>query len=108
MLQQTVIEALRSTFALFGLPDSRIGQWTMVHPCFVGQEFRQYLQQNELKQITAATYHLATNGLVERAVQVGLKKVRRIQTCIAVLFIYRITPQSTMGVSPAELLMGIG
>ena len=52
------------------------------------------------------------NGLAERAVQVvkcGLKKVKdgSIHARLArVLFTYRITPQSTTGVSPAELLTG--
>ena len=72
----TVIEALRSTFAQFGLPDTVVSD---NGPCFVSQEFRQYLQQNGIKQITAAPYYPATNGLVERAVQVvkrGLKKVK--------------------------------
>ena len=105
----TVIEALRSTFARFGLPDTVVSD---NGPCFISQEFRQYLQQNGIKQITAAPYHPATNGLAERAVQVikrGLKKVKdgSIQTRISrILFTYCITPQSTTGVSPAELLMG--
>ena len=102
----TVIEV---TFARFGLPDTIVSD---NGPCFVSEEFKQYLQQNGIKQITSAPYHPATNGLAERAIQVvkrGLKKVMdgTIQARIArVLFTYRITPQSTTGISPAELLMG--
>ena len=54
----------------------------------------------------------ASNGLAERAVQIvkkGLKKVvsGSMNTRLAkVLFAYRITPQSTTGASPAELLLG--
>ena len=106
----TVIEALQSTFARVGLPDTVVSD---NGPCFDSQEFRQYLQQNGIKQIMAAPHHHpATNGLAERAVQVvkrGLKKVKdgSIRTRIArILFTYRITPQSTTGVSLAELLMG--
>ena len=62
--------------------------------------------------ITSAPYHPSTNGLAERAVQVlkqGLKKVTtgNLKTRLArVLLSYRITPQSSTGVSPAELLLG--
>ena len=56
-----------------------------------------------------ATYHPATNGLVERAVWTfkgGVKKLKKgdihVHTKLArFLFTYRITPQSTTGVSPA-------
>ena len=59
----------------------------------------------------AAPYHLATNGLVDRAVQTfkeGVKKLGKgdIHMKLArFLFDYRITPQSTTAVSAAELLM---
>ena len=62
--------------------------------------------------ITSAPYHPSANGLAERAVQVlkqGLKKVTTgsLKTRLAkVLLSYRITPQSSTGVSPAELLLG--
>ena len=51
-------------------------------------------------------------GLAERAVQIvkhGLKKVTQgtLSTRLAkVLFAYRLIPQSTTGISPAELLLG--
>ena len=59
---------------------------------------------------TTAPYHPATNGLAERAVQVinnGLRKHKgdfelRLQRT---LFSYRTQPQSTTGVTPAELLL---
>ena len=57
-------------------------------------------------------YHPATNGLAEKAVQIfkqGLKKhhSRNLQDRISkFLFHYRLTPHSTMGLSPAELFCG--
>lgn len=104
-----VIEELRTAFAKFGLPETIV---TDNGPGFVSQEFEQCLKKNGVKHITSATYHPATNGLVERAVQIvkrGLKKVTSgsITTRPAkVLFTYRITPQGTTGISPAELLLG--
>ena len=61
---------------------------------------------------TVSPYHPSSNGLAERAMQTfkqGLKKMKygTLQTKISrFLFSYRTTPQSTTGVSPAELLMG--
>ena len=104
-----VIGELRSTFARFGLPEMIV---TDNATCFRSEEFETFLEQNGVKHVTSAPYHPASNGLAERAVQIvkrGLKKVTvgslrsRVDT---VLCSYRITPQSTTGVSPAELLLG--
>ena len=105
----TVIRYLRATFARFGLPQTIV---TDNGPCFVSDEFENFLQQNGIGHIKSAPYHPASNGLAERAVQIikrGLKKVTEgdIQTRLAkVLFSYRVTPQATTGVTPTELLLG--
>ena len=80
--------------------------------CFVSEEFEPFLVANGVKHITSSPYHPATNSLTERGVQIikkGLKKVTTgtLQTRPAqILMSYRITPQSTTGASPAELLLG--
>ena len=67
---------------------------------------------NAVKHLTMAPYHPVSNGLAERAVQTlktRLKKmtVGNIEDKLACfLFQYRITPHTTTGQSPAELLMG--
>ena len=84
--------------------------------CFLNlahlSEFKQFLKRQGIKHIVSAPYHPSTNGLAERAVQVvkrGLRKKShgtmhsRLAT---VLFAYRLTPQSTTGLSPSELLLG--
>ena len=104
-----VIEELRVLFAQFGLPDTVV---TDNGTCFVSAEFKAYLTKNGIKQITSAPYHPATNGMAERAVQIvkqGLKKITQgsIRTRLAkILKAYRITPHSTTGLSPAEMLLG--
>ena len=79
----------------------------------LGSEFKMFLEENGVKQITRQVhYHPAINGLAERAIQImkrGLRKVtaRSINSRLAkVLCSYRVTPQSTTGISPAELLLG--
>ena len=105
----TVIKHLRTVFAQFGLLETIVSD---NGSCFVSYEFGSFFQANGVKLITAAPYHPATNGLAERALQIvkkGLKKMTEgsIQTRIArVLSSYQETPQSTTGVSPAELLLG--
>ncbi len=106
---EAVMGELRTTFARFGIPETVV---TDNGTCFVSAEFEHFLVQNGIRHITSAPYHPASNGLAERAVQIvkkGLKKVTEgsvTDRLAKVLFAYRITPQGTTGVSPAELLLG--
>ena len=78
---------------------------------FTSQEFESYLELNAIRHAKLSPYHPSSNGLVERAVQSlknGLKKVKEgtLEARIAkILFQYRITPHSTTGIAPAELLL---
>ena len=104
-----VIEELRTVCAKFGLPETIV---TDNGTGFVSAEFKEFLRKNGIKHTTSAPYHPATNGMAERAVQIvkkGLKKVKAgtIKARLAkVLFAYRITPQTTTGISPSEMLLG--
>lgn len=104
-----VIDELRSLFARFGLPETIISD---NGTCFVSEEIEVFFRSNGIQHLTSAPYHPASNGLTERAVQTvkkGLKKITRgtMRTHLAqVLFSYRLTPQSTTGISPSELLLG--
>ena len=81
-------------------------------PAFVSEEFRLFMSQNGIIHVKSAPYHPSTNGLAERAVQTfkqGLlhQKLGSIETKLSCfLFKYRLTPHSTTGSSPAELLLG--
>ena len=104
-----VIEELRSTFARFGLPELiAMDNGT----CFKSEEFEYFLQRKGIKHVTSAPYHPASNGLAELALQIlkrGLKKVTNgtlRSRVVTVLCSYRITPQTTTGMLPSELLMG--
>ena len=104
-----VIEELRTMFAKFSLPETII---TNNGSGFVSEEFETFLKCNGIRHVTSVPYHPASNGLAEHAVQIvkrGLKKVTSgsMNTRLAkVLFSHRITPQTTTGVLPAELLLG--
>ncbi len=103
------IEELRMIFATHGLPQKVV---TDNGPTFTSSEFQEFMSRNGIRFIHSAPYHPSTNGLAERAVQSFKQGIKRIQSgsiqerLSRYLFKYRITPHSTTGVSPAELLMG--
>ena len=105
----SVIEVMRTLFAQFGVPEMIV---TDNCTGFVSSEFEQFLKSNGVKHTTSAPYHPASNGLAERAVQIVKKGLKKLTTgtmsfrLAKVLFNYRIAPQTTTGVSPAELLLG--
>ena len=77
---------------------------------FTSEEFAEFLRSNGIVHVKTAPYHSSSNGLAERAVQTvkaGITKTP--EDCIHTkllrfLLQYRITPRSTTGKSPAELL----
>ena len=78
----------------------------------VAAKFKEFCQLNGIQHVQTALYHLSSNGLAEQAMQVFKQGIRKqltgtIHDKIArVLFQYRMTPHSTTGVTPAELLLG--
>ena len=79
---------------------------------YFSDEFKSFMHANGVRHITSAPYHPSTNGLAERAVQTFKQALRQMEgesvedKLARFLLNYRITPHSTTGVSPAELLMG--
>jgi hypothetical protein len=96
-------------FATHGLPELLVTDNGSV---FTSAEFEEFLQKNGVRHVTSAPYHPATNGLAERAVPTlkeGLKKSTAGDIGTKVerfLFQYSLTPHSTTGSTPANLLMG--
>ena len=103
------IEKLRITFATHGLPEIVV---TDNGSNFVGREFEAFLKQKGIRHIRTPPYHPASNRMAERTVQTfkeGMKKMNggSVEMCVSqFLARYRITPQTSTGVSPAELLLG--
>ena len=102
------IEKLRIVFANHGLPRKVV---TDNGSSFTSQEFRSFMSVNGIVHVTTAPYHPSSYGLAERAVQTFKNGIKRthgatIQERLSkFLFTYRITPQTTTGVAPAQLLM---
>ena len=103
------IELLRRSFASLGLPEVVVSDNATT---FTSSEFSEFLAKNGVRHVTTPPYHPASNGLVERAVQTfkeGLKRITAgtLNTRLSrFLFSYRLTPHSSTGVSPAEMLYG--
>ena len=103
------IEKLRAIFATHGLPERIVTDDGTV---FTSEEFENFLHQNGIAHTRTAPYHPASNGLAERAVQTfkqGIKRLREgtVETKLSCfLSQYRLTPHTTTGRSPAELLLG--
>lgn len=103
------IEKLRVTFATHGIPVTVV---TDNGTNFTSREFENFMKSNGIAHVKTAPYHPASNGLAEKAVQTFKAAMKRlsgssVETKVSkFLYKYRITPQTTTGTSPAELLMG--
>ena len=96
-------------FATHGLPHKLV---TDNGPAFISHEFKTFMDMNGIVHIRSALYHPSTNGLAERAVHTfkeGMKHLKEgsLKTHMArFLSKYRLTPHSTTGLSPCEMLLG--
>ena len=78
---------------------------------FTSVEFQQFLAANGIKQVLISPYHPSSNGPAERVVQTFKNAVTKLDGPMEVrlsqfLFKYGITPQTTTGISTAQLMMG--
>ena len=103
------IKLLRRTFATLGLPEVMVSD---NGTAFTSSEFAEFMKRNGIRHVRTPPYHPSSNGLVERAVQTfkgSFKRSRQgsINTRVSrFFFTYRMTPHSSTGISPAELMFG--
>ena len=105
------MEALRSIFARFGVPEQIISD---NGPQFISHKFQMFTKRNGIKHITSAPYHPSTNGLAERFVQSfknALRSMKQEKRSLkekleSYLLSYRNTPHPPTNETPARLLMG--
>ena len=100
---RATIEKPRATFAIHAIPTTLVSD---NGSNFCSEEFEDFMRKNGI-------HHRITLHRTERAVQTfkdGMKKMSEegsLETRISrFLFKYRITPLSTTGLTPAEMLMG--
>ena len=103
------IQKLQQTFATLGLPETVVSD---NGSAFTSHEFQEFIKQNGITHVKTSPYHPSSNGLAERAVQTFKTAMKRmsggsVENKVArFLFKYRVTPHSTTGVPPAELIFG--
>ena len=79
--------------------------------CFTNNDFTEFAKRNQIYHAKIATYHPSSNQLAERAVQtfkLGKKKQTdgTLQTKLSCFLLhYRLTPNATTGIPPAELML---
>ena len=101
------VNKLRQIFSTHGLPQVSVSD---NGPAFVGEEFKNFMKRNGVKQLYSAPYHPASNGQAERMVRtfkeaLATMKQGDLQIKLdRLLYKYRIMPHSTTGKTPAELM----
>lgn len=103
------IALLRSCFARFGLPVMLVSD---NGTCFTSGEFQNFVNMNGIRHVCSAPFHPSTNGLAENMVRTfksALRNLKGEEVRLALdrfLLKYRLTPHTTTGLSPSELMFG--
>ena len=77
----------------------------------MSKEFCAFMSENGITHVTTAPYHLLSNGLTKRAVLTVKRAIKAtsgssLQKSLSkFLFTYHITPHTTTGIAPAQLLV---
>ena len=105
---RTTMAVLRKLFATHGIPRTVVSD---NGSGFVSAELQEFFSRNGIRHICSAPYHPSSNGQAERYVRIFKEMLRSLKEgdveakLCRLLFRYRLTPQTTTGQSPSELLM---
>ena len=104
------ISQLEEIFITHGLPETLVSD---NGTNFASEEMAVFMNKNGIIHLFSPPYHPASNGIAERAVQTFKKTIGRTvgEGCLVeiinrFLLTYRITPHTSTGKAPCELLMG--
>ena len=103
----STVNKLRRMFSTHGLPQVSVSD---NGPAFVGEEFKEFMKKNGVKQVYSAPYHPASNGQAERMVRTFKEAMKTLKTgdlqtkLDRLLYKYRIMPHSTTGKTPAQMM----
>ena len=89
-------------FSHWGIPDEVVSDNARQ---FTSSEFALFAKQYGFSHVTSSPYFAQSNGEAERPVQTAKKILKQSDPFLA-LMIYRATPHTATGYSPAELIMG--
>lgn len=98
-----VIEALKVQFSRHGIPSTIR---TDNGPQYSSEEFREFCENYGISHKTSSPHTPHSNGEAERAVQTVKKLWSKASDKHPALLDYRTTPLESVGLSPAQLLMG--
>ncbi|KRX18868.1 Uncharacterized protein T07_3375, partial [Trichinella nelsoni] len=105
---ESVISCLRQIFSIHGLPDIIVSDNGTQ---FTSHTFQEYLNKGGIRHITSAPFHPSSNGQAERMVRTTKEFIKKMTqrdweyNLANFLFCQHVTPCTTTGKSPAELLM---
>ena len=99
----STVDAVKAVFSRHGIPESVRSD---NGPQFSSQEFAKFAAVYGFKHTTSSPYFPQSNGLAERAVQTVKNILKGNQDPYLAILMYRSTPLSWCGLSPAQLLMG--
>ena len=99
----SVITALKSVFARYGIPDVLISD---NGPQYSAKEFEEFAKSYDFTHKTSSPYHPQGNGEAKRAVKTVKKLLKGSKDPHLALLSYRTTPLPWCNLSPPQLLMG--
>uniref|UniRef100_A0A3B3HY91 Gypsy retrotransposon integrase-like protein 1 n=1 Tax=Oryzias latipes TaxID=8090 RepID=A0A3B3HY91_ORYLA len=99
----TTIEALKTQFSRHGIPAILR---TDNGPQYTSAEFKEFCQSYGIQHKTSSPHTPHSNGEAERAVQTVKRLWSKAKDKYLALLDYRTTPLESVGLSPAQLLMG--
>lgn len=100
---RTAIEALKAQFSRHGIPAILR---TDNGPQYTSEEFKEFCESYGIQHKTSSPHTPHSNGEAERAVQTVKRLWSKTPDKHLALLDYRTTPLESVGLSPAQLLMG--